>query len=493
MGMEAVVIEQVQAIVDAALRGTLTREQAERSHDLGAEFNTAVLMAISARLAQAVASGQSPAGGPHTPSGAVPPYAKPPARGRRGKPGARTGHKGHRRPPPPALDRIVEVAPLCTCPECSGPVKPPSRRRRRVIEDIPQGTKMEAVGMDIPQQWCPHCRRHVEPRVAEAMPNATIGNGLVALSTVFHYGLGLTIEQVREIVGSHLHGSISAGGLMDLWQRTATILLPWYDAIAAAARASATLHADETSWRVDGRTHWLWCFCNHANCWYMIDRRRGSDALQRFFTESFRGVLIHDFWAPYESVLLDGPGEHQCCLAHLLREVDEVDEHVLPRKSAAAAGSWTAFSKMLKRLARDAIRLRRREDFDPQRYAGRIVRIHHRLVALGEAEHEDADATRLAKRLRRHCDSLFTFLDRPEADWTNNFAERQIRPAVILRKNSQCNRSEQGAATQAVLMSVYRTLKLRGHDPRKVIEEALRAYCGTGSLPSQPEPVATPN
>jgi len=43
----------------------------------------------------------------------------------------------------------------------------------------------------------------------------------------------------------------------------------------------------------------------------------------------------------------------------------------------------------------------------------------------------------------------------------NNLAERQIRPAVILRKNSQSNRSEQGAVTQAVLMSVYRTLKLR--------------------------------
>ena len=33
-----------------------------------------------------------------------------------------------------------------------------------------------------------------------------------------------------------------------------------------------------------------------------------------------------------------------------------------------------------------------------------------------------------------------------------------IRPAVVLRKNSQSNRSKKGAATQAVLMSVYRTL-----------------------------------
>jgi hypothetical protein len=47
-------------------------------------------------------------------------------------------------------------------------------------------------------------------------------------------------------------------------------------------------------------------------------------------------------------------------------------------------------------------------------------------------------------------------------------AERENRPVVILRKseirrgvNSQCNRSEGGAATQAVLKSIMRTLELR--------------------------------
>jgi transposase len=487
VGTDASIATEIQAIVDAALCGRLRREEAQRSVGMGAEFNTAVLMAINARCAQHGVLVEAPASGAHTPSGAIPPYAKPSAsRVRRKRPGAKRGHNGHRRPTPPVLDRVQQVGELSACPECSGPVKPARRRRRRVIEDIPQGTALEAVGLDIPQQWCPHCRKHVEPRVAEALPNATIGNGLVALSTVFHYGLGLTIDQVREIVSSHLHGRISAGGLVDLWQRTAEIVLPWYEQIGTEARGSATLHADETSWRVDGQTQWLWCFCNHGTCWYMIDESRGGPALQRFFVESFTGVLIHDFWAPYDSVLLEGKGEHQCCLAHLLRELEEVDLRQLPGKPPDAARDWIDFAKMLKRLLRDGIRLRRRADFCPQRYASRIRGIDQRLVALAERASVDADANRLAKRLRRYQDSLFTFLDRPEADWQNNFAERQIRPAVILRKNSQCNRSQRGAATQAVLMSVYRTLKLRGHDPRSAIEDALRRYCATGTLPPLP-------
>ena len=53
----------------------------------------------------------------------------------------------------------------------------------------------------------------------------------------------------------------------------------------------------------------------------------------------------------------------------------------------------------------------------------------------GKPVYRDADALRLAKRLRKHWDHLFTFLDLPEVPFDNNLAERYIRPAVILRKN----------------------------------------------------------
>ena len=60
---------------------------------------------------------------------------------------------------------------------------------------------------------------------------------------------------------------------------------------------------------------------------------------------------------------------------------------------------------------------------------------------------------------------------------------------MILRKNSQSNRSDRGARTQAVLMSVYRTLRLRGHDPLQSIADALRTYLQTGQLPPLPASV----
>jgi transposase len=494
VGTDAASSAEIRAIIEAALRGELTKAAARRAARLGVEAASAVMLAASGRIAEL--QGKSPPGaGPHTPSGAIPPSAKGAVnKRRRGKPGARNGHQGHRRPAPP-IDRREEIGEIKVCPECQGRVLPARRRRKRTVEDIPKDLKVEAVEYSIPQHWCPCCRKHVEPILAAAMPGATLGNGVVALSTVMHYGLGLTIDQTREVFASHLRTPLSAGGLVDLWRRAGEALLPWYEQIGNQAKHSATLHADETGWRVDGDTHWLWCFCNHANCYYLIDESRGSDVLRGFFTEAFEGVLMSDFWGPYRSVLLavgeDGRpgGEWQCCLGHLLRELDHVDNDHLPHKPPDRAREWSQFVKMLRRLVWDGIRLRRRPDFTPQRYASRIGLIDTRLIALAERVYDDPDAKRLAERLSRHRDELFTFLDRPEASWENNFAERQVRPAVILRKNSQCNRSERGAATQAVLMSVYRTLKLRGHDPRTVIENALRAWSSTGQLPPLPAPI----
>jgi hypothetical protein len=43
---------------------------------------------------------------------------------------------------------------------------------------------------------------------------------------------------------------------------------------------------------------------------------------------------------------------------------------------------------------------------------------------------------------------------------------------------------------QAVLMSIFRTLKQRGHDRLTTIVSALRTYLVTGELPPLPEKVA---
>jgi len=405
----------------------------------------------------------------------VPIYTKPNTPKRRKRPGAKKGHPGHRRGKPKKIDDH-RTHRLKRCPCCGGPLQRCERKRTRTIEDIPEQIQPVVTEHTIYRDYCPKCKKHVEPVVPDALPRAAIGHHLIVLTAWLHYGLGVTIDQIIEILSYPLQTRLTPGGLIDAWQRLGEILIAWYEQIGEQAKNSTYLHADETGWRVNGQGCWLWCFTNDRNCYYTIEYCRGSPVLQKFFTEAFDGVLITDFWAAYGSV---DAADRQYCLPHLLRELEKVD---LRNDSA----EWQAFAKKLRRLLRDGIQLRKRPDFTPERYTSRIQRLNRRLGAMAREDHEDADARRLTKRLERYQEHLFTFLDYPYVPHDNNFAERQIRPAVILRKNSQSNRSDRGAATQAVLMSVYRTLRLRGLEPIKTIVDALKTYLTTGTLPPLP-------
>ena len=469
-------------LIEAALRGELTTAQAGRLANENPEILALALLAASKRIAeqeariaqlQGVSSTQA---SPSTPSGMVPIYTKPNTRKRRKKPGAPKGHPGHRRRTPERVDRR-EAHRLKRCPCCGGPLQRCERKRTRTIEDILEQLRSVVTEHTIWRDYCPTCKKDVEPVVPDAMPKATIGHNLVSLTSWFHYGLGITIDQIVDILGFHLQTKLTAGGLIGAWQRLSEVLLTWYEQIGEQARTSAVSHADETGWRVNGQGCWLWCFANGRNCYYTIEYCRGSPVLQRFFTEAFDGVLITDFWAAYDSVCAE---DRQYCLVHLLRELEKVD---LRNDSP----EWLAFAKKLRRLLRDGLRLRKRPDFTPGRFQSRVDRLNRRVSDMAHEDYQDADAERLAKRLRRYGEYLFTFLDYPDVPADNNFAERQIRPAVILRKNSQSNRSDRGAATQAVLMSVYRTLKLRGLNPTKTITDGLKIYLTTGKLPPLPD------
>jgi len=474
---EATSVEQFIRIV---LKGDLSEEQARKLYALGPEATTLVLLAVSMRNGKSL---KRQAADAHLskPFGQKAPYEKPDKTSTKRKPpGAKVGHAGSRRSRPESVDQHKTVHLLC-CPDCGGQLNRCERPRTRIIEDLLEDLRVNATQYTIHRDYCPACKKDVEPVVADAMPNASLGHKLVASSCWFHYGLGVTVGQVIDILAYHLKTKITPGGLLNSWQRIAEVLTSWYEQIGEDARRSSHLHADETGWRVNGATWWLWCFCNDNNCYYMIDRSRGSPALQKFFTEAFDGVLITDFWAAYWSV---EAADRQFCLPHLLRDVVGVDQ----REDSPC---WKAFSKRLRRLVKDGIRLSaRRREFSAEVYEQRCRRLDKRLVELAEGEYESADARRLAKRMFKHQNHIFTFLDYEDVTFDNNFGERMIRPAVIIRKNSQSNRSARGAASQAILMSIFRTLRLRGLDPIKTIVDAMRTYVATGQLPPLPTRIA---
>jgi transposase len=453
----------------------LTEEQAREIFRQGEEAVVFALLSLAKRLAEQQPSA-APVVTPTTPSAMVPSFLKPGAAGRRKRPGRKAGHPGARRPTPERVDRQVDHR-LEHCPTCQGPLTRTQQTRTRITEDIPEQITPVVSEHTIHRDWCPRCQKAVEPVVTEALPGATVGNRTVVLSAWLHYGLGNTLSQIVAVFNHHLTLKLTPGGLVQMWYRLQAILFAWYLEIQAEALGSAVLHGDETGWRVNGKTHWLWCFTTTDLTYFMIDRSRGSPALAKFFQEEFAGTLVTDFWGAYNAVAC---ARRQTCLVHLLRDLMTVE------KSQRPGPNWPAFAKKLRRLFGDAIRLKKREGVPAAEYASRRARLTVRLDELIATTWDDPQAKRLIKRLRRHRDDLLTFLDHADVPFDNNHAERAIRPAVMIRKNSYGNRSERGADAQAVLMSVYRTLQQRGHAPLKTVVDALNTYLSTGKLPPLP-------
>ena len=382
-------------LADIDLRGGLTQAQAERIYALGQEavvfalLEQARLLAARANLPAALASD------PSTPSGTTPPFAKPAVKNsRRRKSGRRAGHVGSRRKPPVRIDRTVEHR-ASECPDCGGALKQCSGTRERIIEDIPESVRVETVRHVIHRDWCPKCRKAVEPVITEALPQSSIGNGIVVLGAWLHYALGTTIGQILDVFNFHLQFTLSAGGLVQMWHRLAEILEAWYEEIRQDIQKSGVLHGDETGWRVNGKTHWLWCFTSPQATLFTVERSRAGPVVLEFVKTYFAGVFVSDFWGAYNVLTF----AKQKCLSHLLGDLKRVEQY------KHTGGDWGAFAKKLRRLIRDAIRLRHKHETLPADvYARRCGQMQKRLDLLIQHVWTNKEAARLVKRLRRHRD-----------------------------------------------------------------------------------------
>jgi transposase len=412
---------------------------------------------------------------PTTPSGMTPTYLKPNPGRRPRRPGRKKGHDGVSRPQPQEVDHFKEHT-LEHCPDCQTPLKEPIKEYKRYTEDIPPIEKPEVTEHTVHGYWCPQCKKIVFSPVTDALPNAMIGLRLVVFTAWLHYLVGVSVNNVVRILSVVCTFKISAGGLTQAWKNLSLLLEPIYHDIGQRISQSAVLSADETGWRLNGITHWLWCFTTKALCYYLITKSRGSPVLKELLGTVFRGILICDFWGAYNKI---SALAKQRCFYHLFTELAKVDK-------TTTSPEWKAFRKKLLRLLKDAIRLHERKDrLQKDDYNRLKMKLYDRLEQFLIADHKSKDGKRLIKRLKRHKNELFTFLEYENVSPYNNHAEQQMRKPVLTRKVSQQNRSEQGAKTQAILMTLFRSAELQGKNPVETALSLAKASIGKQMAPEQ--------
>lgn len=418
------------------------------------------------------------------------PPSPPPRRGgcEAGQPprkrGPRFGHHGVSRPRPEHIDRVVETAPAA-CPHCgSQALGACGPAYSHVQEDIVPAHR-EVTRYHHQPVRCQACGEVVDPLGPDEIPgSALFGPRMRATAIFLRYQVGVSYDHVADIF-KHLAGlHVSAGALVEIGRHATRRAEALYADLCQRLRASAVVYSDATGWRSDGLRYHLWSHSNTELVVQHIDPRAGHEVVERFLGKPFGGTLVTDCGSAYSPV--EALGGKQKCHAHLARSARELRETAADEPEVAAfAEALLAFSKRACEL--DAERKARGLRQWPVAEAlEHEADLKTQLDALFAVQSSHPDVQRLQGRLRRHRDEWWTFLWRPGVEATNNLAERDLRPSVIVRKITHGNRSREGMHCHSVLTSILATAARRGQalvdflvsvltQPPEVVREALFA------------------
>jgi transposase len=422
---------------------------------------------LEARIAELEAELARRGGPPKTPQNSSTPPSKGWKRERRpategAKRGPPFGHLGtsRRRAEP---DWVVLCQPT-HCAACGEHLAaaPQERVGRSQVVELPpvQPVVLEAWRY---QATCPRCGATTAARYPAGFePTRVFGPHLEALWTYLHEQHHVSYARLARLGRDLWHLGVSQGALANALGRVAQRLGPQAAAIREQVRASPVIGSDETSARVQGRTHWQWVFQTPTASYHVIRPRRNGDVVEEFLGDAAPLAWVSDLWKPQ----LGAPAErHQICLAHQLREL----QYVVDKEQSA----WAKECQELLRLAIHRARQRDRGELWGAAYTAAVTAIERRCDTLLATAVEGAEASRLWVRFRDHRASLFLFLHDPAVPPTNNASEQALRHSVVHRKVTGGFRSDWGADAHAIVTTVLDTARKRGEDLLTTLHAAL--------------------
>lgn len=370
------------------------------------------------------------------------------------RPGRPAGHRGVRRPRPPHVDHEVEV-PLPACPQCGGAVHDRAPLTQ-YIEELPPVrpivTRVTTWKGVCPQCGEVHSTHPLQVSRAQGAAEVQLGSRAIAWATLLNKQFGIPLRKTCSILRSGFGLKLSGGGLAQLLHRVADKLKPRYEALQQRVRTSSANYMDETSWYV-GDPHWvLWVCTAPQYTLYHVDPSHGGGVAEKLLGREYAGVLVTDCHGAYRRMKCP---QHKC-IAHHLRALHK-SRGKNPSEASRYLDAW-------EQLWRDVIELRRQRDALPaETFAQRRAALEanwDKLLARPVTKAGDRYFLGRMRNVGGHHFGCLYF----DVEATNNRAERAIRPAVIARKVSCGNRTERGASTWQILVSLATTAQQCGRE-----------------------------
>jgi hypothetical protein len=211
------------------------------------------------------------------------------------------------------------------------------------------------------------------------------------------------------------------------------------------------VHADETKVNLKPGVGYVWAFTNLEEVVYAFAPSREGD-LVRSLLMDFKGVLVSDFYAAYDS--LDCP--QQRCLIHLIRDLNEdLLKGPFNEEMKEIVAEFAGLLKpMIETVDRFGLKTRflRKHKVCADRFFRRLA----------QQNYQTETAVKCKNRLEKNRRCLLTFLDYDNVPWNNNNAEHAIKAFALLRRNFSGVSTEKGIQEYLILLSICETCRFKG-------------------------------
>jgi len=393
------------------------------------------------------------------------------------KPGGQTGHKGKTLQMVQAPDYIENHAPeRCACGASLEQVEKQTIEKRQVF-DLPE-PKLEITEHRLLCCTCPQCGKVSTGEFPKDInAPAQYGKGVHALTVLLASDYKMPLAGIRQLFSDLFGYQLNESTSLNAQAVCHQALKESEEAIQQKLLESPVNHFDETGLRVGGKLHWLHNCSNLLYTYQFVHANRGFEALEDAASvlPHYSGWAIHDCWSSY---LKFRQCKHGTCGAHFIRELEGLKEQgsrwanrmqdlflYAYEKSKQGTSVVPDFSLIERQYARICQQADQEEPPPKYQHKGKRPK--------------KTKGRNLFERFVNYKDAVLAFAKYAEVPFTNNQAERDLRPAKVKQKVAGSFRTFKGAQTYARIIGFISTA--RKHQ-RNVFKELLAVFNGYSFL-----------
>lgn len=323
---------------------------------------------------------------------------------------------------------------------------------------------------------CPRCGTVTIADLPKGVPRGQSGPRLTAAVALFMALFRQSKRRVGLLLETLFGIPCSAGLAVKLQNQATHALAPCYQELRQALRTTAQAALDESPTKEGKSKAWLWTAVTPGFTVLAQRTSHAADVAHELLGPDYAGVVTTDRYTGYDWLPLE---QRQLCWAHLRRDF----------KALVDAGGPG------ERIGRRLVNATEQLFHEWHRFqAGTITRatLRRRLLPVQAEVYDALETGALCRQastagpcghILNRFDALWTFLDHPGVEPTNNAAERSLRHGVIWRKLSFGTQSAKGSRFVETMLSVIETCRQQARRVWDFVTRACQALVSREPAP----------